>query len=137
MSDDNKGSGLKLIARERNMPQGARGERIPLMAAVFAGRLVQSAYNTLVRVSGLTNGDRQAAARRRLMGAVASEGGVVGAYSRGGPLRCEGERGVGCGVVVADTVEVIVDGDELGDGRAAAPEGGGEGDGLVDGGSGV
>ena len=77
-----------------------------------------------------------------MIGAVTCEGGVVGELSGGGPARGEGDLtarigGVG-GVVVAHGVEVVIDRDVLSwEGRCAIREGGGEGDGLVDGWGGV
>jgi len=90
---------------------------------------------------GFGDVDGDGAARRCLVGASAGEGGVVAPHAGCGPLLCECGRAARVGgvssVVVADAVEVVVDGDGLRDGRGAARQGGGEGDGLVDGGGGV
>ena len=52
-----------------------------------------------------------------MMGAVTGEGGVVSACASGGPARGEGGLAGGIGgsggVVVADAIEVVVDGDVL------------------------
>ena len=85
--------------------------------------------------------DGDDAACRCLIGAVAGEGGVVGACAGGAKARGEGDLADGVGglggVVVADAVEIVVDGDGLRrEGGCAVLEGGGEGDGLVDGGGG-
>ncbi len=61
--------------------------------------------------------DGDDAAGRCLVGAVSCEGGVVGAGAGRAKARGEGDLAVsvGCagGIVVADVVEVVVDGDAL------------------------
>ncbi len=88
------------------------------------------------------DGDRHDWARRVLIGAVTDEGGVVGAVSGGGPARGEADLAGGVGdvggVVVADVVEVVVDGDVFSwERRSTTPQGGVEGDLLIDDGGGV
>jgi hypothetical protein len=69
------------------------------------------------RVRRLMNDNRHDRACRCLVGAVTGEGGVVGALSGRAKARGEGDLaggvGGGGGVVVADVVEVVVDGDVL------------------------
>ncbi len=87
-----------------------------LVLLVFAVASRVMANNALARGSGLMNDDRQNRARCRcLVGAVAGESGVVGACAGRAEARGDGDLaggvgGVG-GVVVADVVEVVVDGD--------------------------
>ncbi len=112
-----------------------------LVLLVFAVASRVMANNALARGSGLMNDDRHDRARRCLVGAVAGEGGVVGACAGRAEARGDGDLaggvgGVG-GVVVADVVEVVVDGDVLRrEGGSTARQSGVEGDGLVDGGGG-
>ena len=77
------------------------------------------------------------AARRGWVGAVAGEGGVVGALTGGAKALGEGDLAGGVsvrgGVGVLDAVEVVVDGDGFVGEGSAAFKGGSEGDGFTDG----
>jgi len=86
--------------------------------------------------------DSDDAARRCLIGAVTGERGIVGTCAGRAKARGDGDLAVGVGgvggVVVADAVKVVVDSNGLRrEGRSTATQGGVEGDGLVDDGSGV
>ena len=78
------------------------------------------------------------AARRCLIGAVTSKGGVVGALGGKSKALGEGDLTVGVGfrggVVEAGQAQVVIDSYGFGgERRCAVREGGGEGDGLADG----
>jgi len=119
---------------------GSPHQRISAAASVFA--IASCAKQALARVSGLIHTYRHDRARRHIIRSVPRERGIVGTCAGRAKARGDGDLAVGVGgvggVVVADAVKVVVDSNGLRrEGRSTATQGGVEGDGLVDDGSGV